>query len=104
MNQAVAGGQDAEGDGERKIERETERENEREIKKKRARDRERERDGEQCQSRLKMHGFALAGVTMSVLIHCLSPLGAHGTRWRRERPRGVKPKREGVPAVHSWEQ
>lgn len=53
-----------------------------------------------------MHGFALAGVTMSVLIRCLSPLGTHGTEWRRERRRrrGMKPKRGGVPAVHSREQ
>lgn len=45
-----------------------------------------------------MHGFALAGITMSVLIRCLSPLGTHGTGWRR----GVEPKRgAGVPALHS---
>lgn len=50
-----------------------------------------------------MHGFALAGVTMSVLIRCLSPLGTHGTEWRREKRRGMKPKREGVPAVPSRE-
>lgn len=46
-----------------------------------------------------MHGIALAGVTMSVLIRCLSPLGTHGTEWRREGE-----EREGVPAVHSREQ
>lgn len=43
-----------------------------------------------------MHGSALAGVTMSVLIRCLSPLGAHGTEWRNERRKGLRPKREGT--------
>jgi len=55
------------------------------------RESERERDRE-CQSRLEMHGFVRDGVTMSVIIGCLS--GTSGTRWRMQR-RGVEPKNEG---------